>query len=194
MDEKGKSPAVKQPCGHPYSKKSFKDCVILQMPVEKQLEQFVERHGMFSSADPDPNIRGDVNTGTYFREMRENGLIDDKTITLQLNCDGAPAHQMSSYSIWPLMGIINEARYQLRRAYVILVALWYGEKKPPTEPYLNWAMEKLSQLQEEGFYVSGIHYRIRVVIITTDTPARPILRCTTQFNGQYGCDVCLHPG
>jgi len=123
---------------HPYSKKSLKDCFILQMPVEKQLKLFVERHGVNCSAvDPDPNIRGDINTGAYFREMRASGLIDDKTITLQLNADGAPTHKMSSHSIWPLMDIINEARYQLRRSYVILIALWYGEKKPPTEPYLN---------------------------------------------------------
>ena len=55
------------------------------MPVEKQLKLFVERHGVNCSAvDPDPNIRGDINTGAYFREMRASGLIDDKTITLQL--------------------------------------------------------------------------------------------------------------
>ena len=101
---------------------------------------------------------------------------------------------MSSHSIWPLMGIINEARYQLRRSYVILIALWYGEKKPPTEPYLNWAMEQLKDLQEQGFEVDGIRYRVRLLIVTTDTPARPVLRCTTQFNGKFGCDICLHPG
>lgn len=27
-----------------------------------------------------------------------------------------------------------------------------------------------------------------------DAAARPIVRCSTQFNGSYGCGLCLHPG
>ena len=83
---------------------------------------------------------------------------------------------------------------KLRRNYVVLIALWYGSKKPPTKPYLEWAMEELSRLQEHGFSVGGVTYFVKVVIVTTDTVARPILRCTSQFNGEFGCDIFLHPG
>lgn len=27
-----------------------------------------------------------------------------------------------------------------------------------------------------------------------DSVARPLVQCTTQFNGNYGCGLCLHPG
>ncbi len=165
------------------------------MQIEKQLINFVKRHGLDTSEmDPLNTVRGDVNTGTYYREIRENGLIDDCTITLQLNGDGAPIHKTSAFSIWPLMGIINEAKYKMRRNYILLLALWYGDKKPPTRPYLEWAMKELKRFQEDGFLVDGIQYRVRVLIITTDTVARPVLKNTTQFNGKFGCDFCLHPG
>ena len=108
----GDKPALKQPCGHNYPRKPLKDCFVIKLPVEKQFKYFIERYGLDDIAEhPDPDIRGDVNTGSYFRELRYNGLINDRTITLQLNGDGAPVHKTSAYSIWPLMGIIIEAKY-----------------------------------------------------------------------------------
>ncbi len=35
---------------------------------------------------------------------------------------------------------------------------------------------------------------MRVLIISTGTVARPIVRNSTQYNGEFGCDFCLHPG
>lgn len=37
-------------------------------------------------------------------------------------------------------------------------------------------------------------YKVRVVIVTTDTMARPVVRNTTKFNGAFGCDFCLAEG
>lgn len=34
----------------------------------------------------------------------------------------------------------------------------------------------------------------KYLVITTDTVARPLVRNSTQFNGVFGCDFCLHPG
>lgn len=42
--------------------------------------------------------------------------------------------------------------------------------------------------------MNGIIYKVRVLIISTDTVARPLVRNSTQFNGEFGCDFCLHPG
>jgi hypothetical protein len=151
----GDKPALKQPCRHHYPRKPLKECFVIKMTVEKQFKYFIERYGLDGFAErPDPDIRGDVNTGSYFRELRDNELINDRTITLQLNGDGAPVHKTSAYSVWSLMGIINEAKYKLRRNYVVLIALWYGSKKPPTKPYLEWAMEELSRLQDSLLEVS----------------------------------------
>lgn len=92
------------------------------------------------------------------------------------------------------MGIINEAGYKLRRSYVVLMALWYGNKKPPMGPFLDASIDELNRLQEHGFSVKGRQYKVRVLVITTDTVARPLVIGTTQFNGLHGCSFCLAEG
>lgn len=92
------------------------------------------------------------------------------------------------------MGIINEAGYKLRRSYVVLMALWYGNKKPPMGPFLDASIDELNRLQTHGFSVKGKQYKVRVLVITTDTVARPLVIGTTQFNGLQGCSFCLAEG
>lgn len=47
-------------------------------------------------------------------------------------------------------------------------------------------------MERDGIFVNGQNYKIRVLVITTDTVARPVIRNSTQFNGEFGCDFCLH--
>jgi hypothetical protein len=144
--------------------------------------------------DVDPNVRSDVNSGNLYRKLVEDGEINSLTITLQINADGASCFKKSKFSFWPLMALINDVPYKLRRSYIILLALWFGNKKPPVGVFLNGIIEELNRLEREGFIFKGVTYKIRVLIVTTDTVARPLLLNTTQFNGQHGCNFCLHPG
>lgn len=54
------------------------------------------------------------------------------------------------------------------------------------------------KLSTEGFKITsnGTFEQCRVVValMMCDSVARPILQNMTQFNGQYGCSLCLHPG
>lgn len=92
------------------------------------------------------------------------------------------------------MGIINEAPYKIRRSYVILFALWYGNKKPPAEAFFDDTIRDLTNLVAEGFFVNEKRYKVRVLVISTDTVARPLVWNTTQFNGECGCNFCLTSG
>ncbi len=83
-------PALKQPCGHNYYEDQRRDCYVLFLPIEKQLKYFIEHHGLEEKiSDTDPNYRGDVNTGDIYRKLREEGKIDENTVTRQVNLDGA---------------------------------------------------------------------------------------------------------
>jgi len=113
---------------------------------------------------------------------------------LQLNIDGAQSFKMSKFGFWPFMGIINEAKYKLRRSFVVLISLWYGNKKPPANGFLDHGLNELNKIQNTGFTVKNEKFKLRVLIVTSDTVARPIMRCSRQYNGKYGCDFCLHPG
>ncbi len=149
----------------------------------KQLKYFIEHHGLKQNQEWDPNFRGDIQSGD--RKMRELGKIDNTTITVVWNTDGAQPYKMSKNGIWPFMAIINELPYKLRRAYVILLAMWFGNKKPPMNAFLDWIISEWTRLEKDGIDVNGIHYKVRVLVITTDTVARPVIRNTTQYNGEF---------
>ncbi len=124
-------PTLLQNCGHKHIRNNSHCCFILQLPIEQQLLYFMKHHGLPEVLQQvDPNIRSDVNSGTMYRKLVESGVINSFTITLQLNADGASCYRKSKYSFWPLMALINDVPYKLRRSYIILLALWFGNKKP----------------------------------------------------------------
>lgn len=58
------------------------------------------------------------------------------------------------------MGIINELEYKLRRKYVVLLAIYYGNQKPPMKQFLEESFHELNLLQSEGFDVDGVLYKV----------------------------------
>ncbi len=86
------------------------------------------------------------------------------------------------------MALINEVPYHIRRNFIILLALWFGNRKPPRKALMEQSIAELKHLQMNGFEVDGRLYKVRVLVITTDTMARPVLKNTSQFNGAFGCD------
>jgi hypothetical protein len=82
-------PLFDQPCGHNNPETQGKRaCYIVHLSIEEQLTYFVRQHGLTPQKLPDENIRSDVNSGSCYRQLRKKGLIDDDTITIQLNADG----------------------------------------------------------------------------------------------------------
>jgi hypothetical protein len=92
------------------------------------------------------------------------------------------------------MAIINEAQYKIRRGFVILMSFWYENKKPPAKALVDHLLKELQRLQEDGIIVNGIKFRFVVLIATTDRVARPIPWNCGQFNGSFGCNICLLEG
>ena len=67
------------------------------------------------------------------------------------------------------------------------LALWF-DKKQPMHAFLDWIIEDWKRLEKDGIQVKGVHYKVMVLVIITDTMARPVIRNITQFNGEFGCD------
>lgn len=88
-------PFEKQPCGHRCDAHLSGSCYVLRLPIEKQLAFFIEHHGLTSVWDVNQEVRNDLNSGSAYRELREKGLIDRNTVTLQINTDGAQCFQVS---------------------------------------------------------------------------------------------------
>ena len=53
--------------------------------------------------------------------------------------------------------------------FVLLLALWFGNKKPPRKALLDHPLFDLRRLQEDGIVVNGRQYFVRVLIVTTDS-------------------------
>jgi hypothetical protein len=70
------------------------------------------------------------------------------------------------------MAVLNEIPYTSRRRNVILMAIWYGNKKPPREPFLNSSIAELKHLGNVGFEFGGVQYFVKPVILTSDTMVR----------------------
>ena len=92
------------------------------------------------------------------------------------------------------MAVINEVPYKKIRPNMVLMALWYGNKKPPRESFLEFALKELKSLESDLIEFNGMKYLFRPLIVSIDTIARPIVRNSAQFNGEFGCDWCLYPG
>lgn len=48
--------------------------------------------------------------------------------------------------------------------------------------------------KENTLKINTKHYHIRIYCLIADAPARAKVLNTIQFNGEYGCFHCLHPG
>lgn len=190
-------PTKFQPCGHVYSKDTADGCYTLILPIEPQLRFFVEHYGenlTRCNQQTSSTKIGDVPTGYLYKKYQNENLLNENILTLQLNTDGVQIFESSKFEFWPFMEIINEAPYKVRRSNVILHALWYGNKKPPRNVFLDPIIDDLNRVKREKFMVNGRIYSIQPVITTVDTIARNGLSNTTQFNGLFGCDWCLNPG
>jgi hypothetical protein len=162
----------------------------LILPIEDQIKFFLQHHGIKNTQVGTSKL-GDVTTGQCYQDIiKEQANV----VSLLCNIDGAQCFESSKFGFWPFMGVINEASYEIRRSCVILLGLWSGDMKPPMEAFVKPCVEELEKLMRSGIMHDGIKYTFKVTIFSTDTIARPLLRNTTQFNGNFGCDFCLHPG
>ena len=106
------------------------------------------------------------------------------------------------------------------KSHMLLAGLWHAEEKPTMTSFLRPLVEEISILHNEGtdYYLKdtcmdhNMYVLIEsagIIVNTPDDPLRScaILLCTTldvpakasvanmkQWNGKYGCSVCLDPG
>ncbi len=177
----------------------------IYLPIQTQLEHLLQREDIahcLKSRDSTCNSENyeDIGSGKMYHDLYKIGgpLHCTHGYSLTLNCDGVPVFKSSLYGIWPLYGIVNELPYPVRKENVLLFGLWFGDKKPNVNTFLKPFTLECQKLSTAGFKIkrNSILEQCRVVaaLMMCDSVARPILQNMTQFNGRYGCSLCLHPG
>ena len=81
---------------------------------------------------------------------------------------------------------------------VVLAGLWFGSKKPPMHLLLKPISNELESLYTLGVQIETpdgcVTYHAKLELAVFDLPAKAVVLNAKQYNGRYGCSVCLHPG
>lgn len=81
---------------------------------------------------------------------------------------------------------------------VLLCGLWYGPTKPRMSDLLGPVLKNIRRLAFSGLSImlpAGLRtIRAKIVVGIFDLPAKAAVLCAKQFNGEFGCAVCIHPG
>ncbi|XP_029912603.1 uncharacterized protein LOC115362701 [Myripristis murdjan] len=191
-------------CGTPFNTKTNakKGNFFLSIPLKDLLKDTLENHG----TDLTPktvrhahdNIT-DLMDGKMYQKMLKHGKLAEDDLTLLWNCDGVPVFNSSNYSIWPLQFTINELPCIQRKENVMVSGLWFGPEKPRMDTFLKPFVDECCDLAQNPFEWKDrqgtTHFsKVFSLVCSSDAVARPVLRNCKQFNGEYGCDWCLHPG
>lgn len=144
----------------------------------------------------------DVWDGAALRPLCSPGRFfsDKHHLALSLSTDGMPLYKSSPVSIWPVYLVILNLPPSIRMnsENTILCGIWIGSSKPDMKILLDPISKYLRQLSTHGVKIktpSGEHtIRGKLVMAVCDLPAKAIVLNSKQYNGKYGCSVCLHPG
>lgn len=94
--------------------------------------------------------------------------------------------------------MLNELPYKVKTKELILAGLWFGKDKPNMNVFLEPYVDKMDELSTNGIEcnINDLKKNIKIfnLICCVDSVARAPVQCFMQFNGKYGCSLCLHPG
>ena len=118
--------------------------------------------------------------------------------TLIFNADGSPVFESSKYSVWLIQIQLNEIPINVRIKSPILCGLWFGKSKPDMKIFLKPFVEEMNHLSDNGIEcnIQGEQKVIFpfAIVCCADSVARAPMQGLHQFNGENGCNWCLHPG
>jgi hypothetical protein len=131
----------------------------------------------------------DVYDGTLYKEIVEK---EQEFVSFSFSFDGV---NVKNKSFWPLSAVVNELPKEIRykKENILILGLWYG-KTPKMKTFMKPFVEKISLINKDRLQVFDKNLKVIPLLCPTDTCARPKIQEMTQFNGAFGCHVCLHPG
>lgn len=172
----------------------------LVLPLHAQIQQLLQEYGVnLNEKTRTCGVLSDIQSGEEYQMLCDSGVLGKDDLTLIWNCDGAPVFKSSKCSIWPIQCQVIELEPELRKSHILMSALWFGPSKPSMLTLLKPFVKEALSLETEGIDwqdTQGNRHvsKVFVVVCSSDSMARPMLRNTKQFNGFYGCDFCYHKG
>ncbi|XP_062841554.1 uncharacterized protein LOC134300980 [Trichomycterus rosablanca] len=172
----------------------------LVLPLYAQIQQLLQEHSVsLNEKTRTSGVLSDIQSGEEYQKLHDSGVLGKDDLTLIWNCDGAPVFKSSKCSIWPIQCQVIELKPEVRKKHILMSALWFGPSKPSMLTLLTPFVKEASLLETAGIEWQDIQgnchvSKVFVLVCSSDSMARPLLRNTKQFNGFYGCDFCYHKG
>lgn len=141
-----------------------------------------------------PHAFEDIYDGDLYKTLVAPGML-----SVNFSVDGVPIFE-SGTNMYPLVCTLNELEPKKRAEHIMLCGLWYGMKLDinSISSFLAPFVKESQDLFANGIKVSvngsSQVKRVKVLLGVSDSIQRPVLRCSKQFNGVYGCGLCLHEG
>ena len=116
------------------------------------------------------------------------------------NTDGISLFKSSCVTLWPIYLQIANLPPLLRfsPSNIITCGVWFGQKKPDMASFLSPILHQLDRLSVVGFSFfcaeGNKTVRLKPLFSIFDLIAKAPILNMKQFNGEYGCPTCLHPG
>ena len=179
------------------------------LPLHRQIKDIIERRDIWESickykekCKTSTSITDILNGEMYqsFMETEDACSLEENSLSLLFNTDGAPLYKSSGVSIWPVYLVINELPPALRfsRKNIILWGVWQAKGKPMFQTFFHPFVKQMNELKNDGITVE-IHdekVTIKVILLagTMDLQAKALITEMTAHNGQFGCLTCEEPG
>lgn len=169
----------------------------LFIPIEPQLkETFNKYHSEIEqyAETIERNQIADINRGRNFINMSQRD--PGRYLTLSINTDGAAAFKSTTRKpLYPIFCTLNNLPPAIRfqKSNLMLAGLWLSTGEPNPNLLFKYVILELRKLQE-GIIIEDKLYKVGLLQNCLDSVARCKVQCNKQFNGEYGCTICLHPG
>nr|XP_047146642.1 uncharacterized protein LOC124819242 isoform X1 [Hydra vulgaris] len=115
-------------------------------------------------------------------------------IHLLMSTDGGEPYTKKKITMWPFYAIILDLPSYKRFLFenTLLLGLWFSLLKPNWNAYLKEYIN--GKLFETPLEINNIQVVIHIVGFVFDLPAVASIINHKQYNGEFGCHYCEHPG
>ena len=136
----------------------------------------------------------DPRDGSEFKRVQS---ASPGCVQLLLNVDGVPLYRTSSYTLHPVTVCPLNYPLEIRRKRMHCCILWNDKRKPVYSELFKPFLQEMTALGTEGLVwlqnKDIKRTKVFLTLVTADSVARAPLQQLQQFNGKYGCPVCVTP-
>lgn len=163
----------------------------LRMILANHLECLRNYTEFLSISDMD---NGDILYGS----IKQADNPDVLNIHLLVSADGGNPYVTVPCSYWPIVAVILDLPPTLRykSENMIFLSIWQGSKKPAWDVFLQMLLKSIPVNEMVEILIGDriLKCRISFQYGVFDLPAQASILNVKQFNGEFGCIFCTHPG